>query len=317
MTLVLKKTAAVLFTLLLISFLVFLAFSVIPSDAAVARLGTDATKEQLQELRRSLGLEGPLLTRYFTYLKNLFRGDLGESLAYSQIPVRTLIEERLPVTLTLAAGSFLMILAVSLPLSLLCARKDGHVLSRLILDAGQGIMAIPPFFLGILLTYVFGILLKLFRPGEFIWPDEDFGGFLTYMIFPSLTVALPKIAMTVRFLTGALKEELTKDYVRTARAKHLSYAKILYRHVLRGALIPTITFLGLILTEVLAGSLIAEQVFTLPGIGRLLIVGITSRDFPVVGAVILYVTAVVILVSSSLDLIYKWIDPRIRRGQNE
>ena len=174
-------------------------------------------------------------------------------------------------------------------------------------------MAVPSFFLGILVTYLCGVLLKWFTPGGYISYRDNMRGFLNYLFFPAISIALPKIAMTARFLRNSMLTELKTDYVRTAYSKGCSKKRVMYGHVLRNAMMPVITFLGMMIAEILAGSIVVEQVFGLPGIGRLLISAVSTRDFPVVEILILYITFVVIFVYFIVDILYRVIDPRISR----
>ena len=227
------------------------------------------------------------------------------------MPVSELIGDKLPVTLWLAAVALVLIVAVSIPLGVLWARSSNRVLDAALGVVTQITMAIPSFFLGILVTYLFGILLKWFAPGGYVSYKEDFGRFLGYLLFPALSIALPKIAMTARFLRNSMLTEMKADYVRTAYSKGCTKRRVMYGHVLRNAMMPVTTFLGMIIAEIVAGSIVIEQVFGLPGIGRLLISSINTRDFPVVEILILYITFVVIFVYFLVDILYRVIDPRI------
>jgi len=173
-------------------------------------------------------------------------------------------------------------------------------------------MAIPPFFLGIILTYIFGLLLKWFQPGAFVPLSEDFGACAEYLLFPAVAVALPKIAMAVKFLRNSVLSEMNLDYVRTAYSRGNTKNSVLYRHVLKNAFIPVITFMALTVGEILAGSIVVEQVFSVPGVGRLLITAISSRDYNVVQAIVMYVTTLVVSINFLVDILYQLIDPRIR-----
>lgn len=318
-----KKLITLIMTLFLVSVAAFLAFQIIPGDVVTSILGTEATPEREEQLREELGLNDPPVTRYFRWVGGVLRGDLGRSYRYSKnmnemMPVAELVGDKLPVTLWLAALSLVIIVAVSVPLGVLWARSANRTAGAAdrLLDAALGIltqttMAVPSFFLGILVTYLFGIVLKLFAPGGYIGYREDFGGFLGYLIFPALSVALPKIAMTARFLRNSMLTELQSDYVRTAYSKGCTGKRVMYGHVLRNAMMPVVTFLGMIIAEIVAGSIVIEQVFGLPGIGRLLISSINTRDFPVVEILILYITFVVIFVYFLVDILYRVIDPRI------
>ena len=303
-------------TLFLVSVAAFLAFQIIPGDVVTSILGTEATPEREEQLREELGLNKPPVQRYFNWMTDVLRGDLGESYRYSKnmnemMPVAELIGDKLPVTLWLAAVSLVLIVVVAIPLGVLWARSSSHFLDAVLGVVTQASMAIPSFFLGILVTYLFGILLKLFAPGSYVSYQKNFGGFLKYLLFPALSIAIPKIAMTARFLRNSMLTELQSDYVRTAYSKGCTKRRVMYGHVLRNAMMPVVTFLGMIIAEIVAGSIVIEQVFGLPGIGRLLISSISTRDFPVVEILILYITFVVIFVYFLVDILYRVIDPRI------
>lgn len=318
-----KKIVTLIMTLFLVSVAAFLAFQIIPGDVVTSILGTEATPEREEQLREELGLNKPPVVRYFHWVGDVLKGDLGVSYRYSKnmnemMPVKELIGDKLPVTLWLAAISLALIILVSIPLGVLWARtadcapgRAGHFLDAALGVITQAAMAVPSFFLGILVTYLFGIVLKLFSPGGYISYKEDFSGFLGYLLFPALSVALPKIAMTARFLRNSMLTELKADYVRTAYSKGCTRRRVMYGHVLRNAMMPVVTFLGMIVAEIVAGSIVVEQVFGLPGIGRLLISSISTRDFPVVEILILYITFVVIFVYFLVDILYRVIDPRI------
>ena len=223
-----------------------------------------------------------------------------------------LLAARLPATIGLAALAILLIVAVSVPLGLLCSRREKGVIDRTITLVTQTLMAVPAFFLGIIITLIFGRILRWFSPGGYVSPGEDFFGYLSYMLFPAISVAIPKIAMTVKFLKTSVLRELKLDYVRTARSKGNTERAILWGHVLKNALIPVITFMGMVVADVLAGSIVVEQVFNLPGVGRLLITAISNRDYPVVEAVVVYIASVVLIVNFIVDLLYQKVDPRVR-----
>jgi ABC-type dipeptide/oligopeptide/nickel transport system permease component len=173
-------------------------------------------------------------------------------------------------------------------------------------------ISFPGFFLGVLLIWLFAILLRLFAPGAYVPYDQDFGGFLAYLIFPALAIALPNAAIVVKFLRGSILQQLRSDYVRTAYSKGNSRRRVLYRHVLKNAVIPAVTLMGMITADVFSGSIVIEQVFTIPGIGRLLIASITSRDFSMAQVLVLYIAFTVVLANTLADIAIQIIDPRIR-----
>lgn len=307
-----KKLITLIITLLIISFLTFTAFSVLPGDAALSRLGQDATEEQIEALQEKLGLNDPLPERYGRWILGVCRGDFGESYRYEGTSVASLLADRLPVTVLLAVISLVIILVCAVPLGIASARFSGRWLDILTNQLTQIIMAVPPFFLGMILTYVFGLILHLFQPGKFTLPSESFWESVRYLIFPAVAVALPKIAMVVKFLRNSVLSEMNQDYVRTAFSKGNTETAVLYGHVLKNALIPVITFLAMVIAEILAGSIVVEQVFSVPGVGRLLVSSISNRDYPVVQAVVLYVTAVVVIINFVVDMLYQFLDPRVK-----
>ncbi len=314
----LKKLFTLIMTLFIVSVAAFLAFQIIPGDVVGSILGTEATPEREAQLREELGLNDPPVVRYVNWMTDVLKGDLGESYRYSKsmnemMPVDELIGDKLPVTLWLAALSLIIIVVVSIPLGVFWAKSRNRFVDAFMSVLTQTTMAVPAFFLGILVTYLFGMVFKWFVPGGYVSYEEDFGGFLKYLIFPAVSVAIPKIAMTTRFLRNSMLTEMNSDYVRTARSKGCTDRQIMYGHVLRNALMPVVTFLGMIIAEIVAGSIVVEQVFGLPGIGRLLISSISTRDLPVVQILVMYITAVVIIVYFLVDILYRVIDPRISR----
>ena len=313
---ILKKLITLIMTLFFVSVAAFLSFQVIPGDVVTSILGTEATPEREEALREELGLNDPPVERYINWVSGVVKGDLGVSYRYwknmnEMMPVAELIGDKLPVTLWLAAYSLLLIVVVSIPLGVLWAQSKNRYLDAALNVISQGAMAVPAFFLGILVTYLFGIVLKSFTPGGYVSYKEDFAGFMSYLLYPALSIAIPKIAMTARFLRNSMLTEIRSDYVRTARSKGCGDGRVMYAHVLRNAMMPVVTFLGMIIAETIAGSIVVEQVFGLPGVGRLLISSISSRDFPVVEILVLYITSVVIIVYCLIDIIYRMIDPRI------
>jgi peptide/nickel transport system permease protein/oligopeptide transport system permease protein len=308
---VLRRMITLIITLLLVSFFTFIAFQIIPGDSATALLGTSATKEAIEALREEMGLNENVLLRFISWLGNSLQGDFGISTQH-KVSVARLIGERLPVTIWIALLSIVIILIISIPLGIVAAGKKGKLVDQIITFLLHTSMAIPPFFLGIIITLLFGILLKWFTPGRYVGPKDNFIQFIRYIIFPAIAIAIPKIAMVVKFLRSSVIRQMKLDYVRTARSKGNQEKRILYKHVLKNAFIPVLTFIAMVIADVLAGSIIIEQVFGIPGLGRLLVTAISNRDFPVVQVIILYIAAVVVVINFIVDLLYQCIDPRVR-----
>ncbi len=308
---ILKKAGVFILTLLIISVLVFLAFQIIPGDTTTRMLGTSATPERVEALREELGLNRPAVVRYFSWLKGFITGDFGNSYSYS-MPVRELLHGKLGITAALTGLSFLLVVFISIPLGILLARFAQSVPDRAFMVLNQIIMSIPPFFVGIIFTYIFGLVLKMFTPGAFVHISENPSKFWTYLIFPALAIALPKSAMVIKLLRSSMVNQLQEDYVRTAFSRGNTRWMVLRIHVLRNAIIPVVTFLAVTLVDIFAASIIIEQVFAIPGLGRLLMGSITGRDLPVVQTIIMIISVIVITVNFIADISYKYIDPRMR-----
>ena len=306
-----KKLSALIITLFIVSLLAFLAFQIISGDPTTQLLGTQAPEEARAELRAQLGLDRPVPVRYWEWLTGFLTGDLGTSYSYS-LPVGEMLGEKLVVTGVLTLLSFAFTVALSIPLGILAGSVRSPAADKLIAALDQIVMSIPPFFLGILACYLFGIVLRLFVPGDFVSYTQDWGAFLRYLILPALSIALPRVAMTVKLLRGSVLEQLGEDYVRTARSRGLSRGEILRRHVLKNALLPAITFLAVSAAEIMTSCIIVEQVFTIPGVGRLLLASISNRDYPVVQAIVVILAAWIVLVNFAADLLSQAADPRIR-----
>ena len=311
MKVLLRKILNLMIALLIVTLLTFLALQVIPGDPVTKMLGADATAAQAAQLRTRLGLDQPVLVRYGRWLLSFLKGDPGISYSYS-MPVAEMLKGKLSVTVILTALSFAMTVFISIPLGILTARSESVRVNHFFLIMDQLFMALPPFFIGILSVYLFGIVLKLFAPGTYVPLSESVAGGLGYLLLPALAMALPRSAMTVKMLRSSIRSQMAEDYVRTARSRGLTDSQILRRHALRGAMVPVVTFLAQSAAEIMTGTIIIEQVFTIPGLGRLLLSSIGSRDFPVVQAIVVLMAVFVILVNFAADLINMAIDPRIR-----
>ncbi len=305
----LKRLALLAATLLLVSVLAFTAFSVIPGDPTQSVLGMEATEEQIATFRARHGLDLPPWERYGSWLAAFVRGDFGQSFQFDS-PVAELVLTRAQVTLMLAAVSFALILAISLPLGLLAARHPGGIVDRAVTVLTQITMSVPNFIMGIGLMFLFALVLNWFRP-EYVSLEQGLGPHLAFLVYPALAIALPKSAMTVKLLRGSILGELDQDYIRTAYSKGNSRGSVLRRHVLRNAMIPVVTFLAMAIGDIMAGSIVVEQVFSIPGLGRILISSIGNRDYPVVQAIVVLLAAAVVGCNFLADLLYRVMDPRI------
>ena len=308
-----KKTGTLIITLLFISLASFFAFQVIPGDPALSVLGMDATEQQVAVFRKEMGLDKPLLVRYGNWVWNFVQGDFGRSYHY-RTPVSGLLGDKLPVTLALTLISFSFILLISIPFGILMAKFAESRLGKAANVVNQVLMSVPSFFLGVLLVLVFGLLLKWFTPGKYISYTESITGFLLYLIAPAAAIAIPKSAMVIKFLRSSVLEQRKHDYVRTAYSKGSPENRVLFIHILKNASIPVITILGMMIADIMAGSIVVEQVFNIPGVGRLLVSSIGYRDYPVVQAIIVYIASTVVIVNFIVDMVYRLVDPRIREA---
>lgn len=307
----LRKTVSLILTLFLFSFAAFMAFQIIPGDSVIAMLGTEATPEQIAAMRAELGYDKPLLVRYGNWVSGFTRGDLGTSLGY-HLPVADILKDKIPVTAALSVLAFLLVVIISFPLGILYAKLLNSPFNSLLVGLNQIVMSIPPFFSGIIFTSVFGLSLKLFKPGNFISFEQSPWEFWKYLFFPALAIALPRSAQTIKLLRASILTETTKDYVRSGTSRGNTKNRLLYVHVLRNALIPVITFLAMTFSNIVAGSIIIEQIFVIPGIGRLLLLSISNRDFPMVLTIVMVIALVVILMNYLADMLCQIVDPRTR-----
>ena len=306
-----RKAVELLATLLLVSLFTFLAFSVIPGDTARVMLGANATTEQVEALRAELGLDRPLPVRYLSWLGGAFTGNLGNSTQY-RTSVGGLIVSRLPVTLGMSILAFCMIILISYPLAVLSSRRPGKLADQVCSVLGHILFAIPPFVLSLLLIFITGSLFKKVSVGSYTAPSDNFGMYVRSLMLPAFAIALPKIAMTFKFLRSSIIEQKASDYVATAKSHGLSDYKIMFRHILPNSNVSSITVISLVLSDILGGSLIVEQVFNLPGLGRLLLSAISQRDFPLLSGIVFYLALVTVLLYFAADVFSSLSDPRIR-----
>ena len=306
-----KKLVTFVVTLLVISFLSFAAFEMI-GDPVSTILGTHATPEAAAELRAQLGLDRSLPVRYGEWLLHFFGGDYGTSYIYRGMPVREMIAGKLGNTLVLVLLGVVITIGVSIPVGTYSARKEGRFVDRFLTVFNQILMAIPPFFVAILLTLLFGLLLRLFTPGAFVSFETSWWRFFLYMIFPAVSLALPRVAMTVKMLRSSVLSEMNEDYIRTAYSRGHGRRSAMEQHALKNAMLPVVSFLAANIAEMLAGGIVIEQIFSIPGIGRLLMVSISNRDIPAVEAIVMILAIWVMLIHLIGDILSQLLDPRVR-----
>ena len=308
---ILRRVAALLAALFFVSVLVFVVVRVLPGDPALIIMGTEGSPEAAARLREAMGLNRPLPVQYADWVGHAARGDLGRSIQYD-VPVTSLILSRLQVTLplTLLAGGFMVVAAI--PLGVFAATRHRRFADYVTMILSQLGVAIPGFWAGLLLILLFSVRLGWVRAGGFdgwgpgVWPA------VKSLLLPAVALGFFQFAVLARTTRSAVLEVLREEYVRTARAKGVGEGKVLFRHTLGNAMIPIVTVAGVQLGQLMAGSIILESVFYLPGLGRLALGAISARDLPVVQGVVLFIASVIVMINVAVDLLYGFLDPRIR-----
>src|SRR6266568_4094961 len=295
------------------TFIVFLMIHLIPGDAAAVLAGPNATPQALAAIRQDMGLDQPLLVQYIVWIGHLSQGDLGKSTLSGQ-PIIKLLQARAPATIELTVAAMIISMLIALPLGVLSAT---HVRGRLewLISTMQSLwLAIPNFWGGILAIIIFSLVLRWLPPGGRVADANDLGNSIKSLILPATTLALYLAAGLSRFIKFNLLEVFFDDFVRTARAKGLSDTAVVYRHALRNAMLPVITILGVQFASLLGGTVIIESVFSWPGVGGLMLDGISNRDYAVVQGGLLLLVLLFIIINLLVDLTYALVDPRIRIG---
>ena len=308
-----RRLTALMVTLLVASLLIFLLLEILPGDPAAVILGVGAQEDTLRALRAELGLDLPAPVRYLNWLGEVLQGDLGRSYTYDT-PVQELLLNRVELSLPLALLAILLSTGIAIPLGVFAASRHRKVADTGIMGFAQLGVAVPNFWFAILLILLFSVKLGWFSAGGFAGWDAGWFPAFKSLVHPAVALALPQAAILARVTRSSVLETVQEDYIRTARAKGLSRSQALWRHAVRNALIPVVTILGLQLSFLLAGTIIIENVFYLPGVGRLLFQAIAQRDLMVVKNLVLVLAATVVLINFLVDLLYAVLDPRLRLG---
>jgi peptide/nickel transport system permease protein len=309
-TILLRRLCSCLVTLFAASLLVFASLDLLPGNAAAILLGTAARPDTIAAMEAQLGLDQPAYVRYVRWVSGAFTGDLGQSASYG-VPVGGLIAERLSVTLPLALMALTIAVAIGVPLGVAAAARWRQGPDRAASLFAQVGIAIPDFWFGILLILLFSTTLHWFSAGGFPGWSNPFAA-LKALLLPAIALALPQAAILTRVTRSSVLDVSGEDFIRTAQAKGLSERRILWRHAVRNALVPIVTIIGLQFSFLIAGAVLVENVFTLPGIGRLAYQALSQRDLVVIRSVAMFFSGLVILVNFLVDLSYLWIDPRLR-----
>ncbi len=308
-----RRLAGLVITLLVVSLVIFAVMDLLPGDPASIMLGTSASPETLAALRHELGLDQPLILRYSQWLAGVFSGNLGQSYTYG-VPVAGLIFERLAVTLPLALMAIVLSVLIALPLGVLAAARRGGILDAIATIFSQVSIAVPAFWVALLLIILFSTTLGLMPSGGFPGWRSGFLPALQALVMPAVALALPQAGVLTRVARSAVLDTMHEDFARTAVAKGLSRSAVLWRHIVPNALVPILTILGLQFTFLVAGAVLVENVFNLPGLGRLAFQALSQRDIIVMQDVVLFFAALVIIMNFIVDLSYLAIDPRMRKA---
>ena len=307
-----RRLLSLALSLIAASIVIFAVIEIIPGDPAAYMLGLNASPEAVAALRDQLGLNGTAFSRYLDWAGGLLQGDFGQSYTY-RVPVAELIGERIQVSLPLAAYALALTVLIAFPVGLISAARRGRPADWGIMAATQLGIAIPNFWFAMLLVLLFAVKLHWFSAGGFPGWEGGLAAGLKALTLPAIALALPQASILARVMRSSLIDSLHQDYIRTARAKGLTRRQALLRHALRNGLIPVLTIMGLQFSFLLAGAIIIENVFFLPGLGRLIFQAITQRDLIVVESVVMLLVFAVIMVNFAVDLAYAAADPRLRR----
>ena len=310
-TYLIKRLVILILTLLLVSIVIFVVMRIIPGDPAEIILGIQATPEAVAALRAQLGLNRPLTVQYAHWIAELIRGNMGQSINYG-VPIAGLVAQRLAVTGPLTLMAVLFSVMVSIPLGIYAATHQNRPGDYGVMIFSQVGLAVPAFWAGLLLILLFAVRLHWFASGGFPGWSESFWGSMKSLLLPAAALGFIRAAVLARLTRSSLLEVMREDYIQTARSKGLGERIVIYKHAFRNAMIPVLTILGLQIGQLMAGAIIIEQVFFLPGLGRLVYLAINQRDLPVVQTVVLLIACVIVIVNFLVDLMYALLDPRIR-----
>lgn len=315
-TYIVRRLFLSLLTLIIITLVIFFAVRLLPGDPLIIYMGKQAqsqmiTEEGMQELRVKFGLDKPLMVQYFNWFGKLFKGDLGTSINYHD-RVGKLMAERFPITLHLGIMALILTIIVGVLMGLLAAIRRGTWIDTLSTFFANIGVCIPVFWLALLMIYFFGIKLNWFEIQGYTSPFEDFWLNTRQIVMPVFCMAIAGLSTTARLTRSAMLEVTQQDYIRTAWSKGLRERVVVWRHAIKNGLIPIVTVLGMGIGSVFAGSVIIEQIFAIPGIGRLLVTGLYAQDYPIIQSGTLVIASIIVISNLVVEVSYVWLDPRIR-----
>ncbi|WP_162939803.1 ABC transporter permease [Neorhizobium sp. NCHU2750] len=307
----LKRLGGMAIVLALVVTVVFIIVRVTPGDPAAVMLGSDATPADIAQLRAKMGLDAPLIVQYGQFVLGILHGDLGQSIFLNQ-PVTTALASRAEPTFFLTLFSILIAVAIALPVGILSAVKRGTIFDQIVVTLTMVAASVPSFWLGLMLIQIFAVSQGWFPASGYGGPDTPFLERLYHLILPAVALGIVNSAMITRFTRAAMLDVLGDDYVRTARAKGAGEGRVILKHALKNAMIPIITVIGLSIAMLVAGAVVTETVFGLPGVGNLVVSAVLRRDYPVIQGALLAVAAIYVLINFVVDMLYILVDPRVR-----
>ncbi|MFM9974925.1 MAG: ABC transporter permease [Beijerinckiaceae bacterium] len=308
---ILRRMLETIPVLIIVAVFVFIMLRITPADPAAILAGDSASTEQIEAIRRQLGLDQPMVSQFFIWAGNVLSGNLGESFFFKK-SVASLISERIEPTLSLAFFTMVLAVSIAVPLGVIAAHKQGSWIDRIVMGFSVLGFSIPVFVIGYMLIYIFAIWLNWLPVQGYQRIGEGLGGWALRLILPSVTLSVIYIALIARMTRTSMIDILSEDYVRTARAKGQIETKVLFQHALKNAAIPIVTVIGISIALLIGGVVVTETVYTIPGLGRLTVDAVLARDYPTIQAVILLFSFVYVMVNLAIDLIYSLLDPRIR-----
>jgi len=295
----------------IVGLFVFFIIHLIPGNPAAMMLGPEATPEEIDAFSRSMGLDRPIPIQFVEWISNIVKGDFGTSLFFQGQQVTKVVFEHFKVTLTLTVLGVILAIILGIITGVIAAINHNNILDRIIMIITSAGVSIPNFWLGLMLVLFFAIRLSILPPAGFKPLSAGLGESLRYLILPAITLAFGQTSLIARMTRSNMLEVLRSDYVRTAKAKGLSELMVNYKHALKNVLIPVITIIGLSFANLMGGAVVTEQIFNIPGVGRLLIKSVFTRDYPVIEGIVLYIAAMWVIINLVTDVLYVIIDPRI------
>jgi len=308
---ILKRILALIPVMFIVGIFVFFIIHLIPGNPAAMMLGPEATPEEIDAFSRSMGLDRPIPIQFVEWISNVIKGDFGMSLFFQGQQVTKVVFEHFKVTLTLTVLGVILAIILGIITGVIAAINHNNLLDRIIMVITSAGVSIPNFWLGLMLVLFFSIRLSILPPAGFKPLSAGLGESLRYLILPAITLAFGQTSLIARMTRSNMLEVLRSDYVRTAKAKGLSELMVNYKHALKNVLIPVITIIGLSFANLMGGAVVTEQIFNIPGVGRLLIKSVFTRDYPVIEGIVLYIAAMWVIINLVTDVLYVIIDPRI------